>query len=130
MKNVIIFGAGAAGARAYQHYKKTCKVMAFIDNDPGKQNTRLFGVDVMSIESASKLPVDHIYIASASFDAIKQQLAAVFTEPAVHILQVEEKFIDPKSVLRTGWLSFFAVIGTLYLVLFAVIYLQVNAHAG
>ncbi|MEC9260644.1 MAG: hypothetical protein VYD53_04805 [Pseudomonadota bacterium] len=130
MKNVIIFGAGAAGARAYQHYKKTCKVMAFIDNDPGKQNTRLFGVDVMSIESASKLPVDHIYIASASFDAIKQQLAAVFTEPAVHIRQVEEKFIDPKSVLRTGWLSFFAVIGTLYLVLFAVIYLQVNAHAG
>lgn len=130
MKNVIIFGAGAAGTRALQHYKKKCNILAFIDNDPEKQNTRLFGVDVMSIESASKLPADHIYIASASFDAIKQQLVNVFSEPAVQILQVEKKFIDPKSMLRAGWLTFFAVIGSLYLILYAVIYLQVNAHVG
>lgn len=130
MKNVCIFGAGAAGIRVYHHYKKKCNILAFIDNDPAKQNTRLFGVDVISADTAKTINADQIFIASSSYDAIKAQLERVFAGSSIQFLKVKETFIDPKSGVRTGWLTFFAAVMMLYLVMFGVIFSKVSAHVG
>lgn len=129
MKNVCIFGAGAAGIRVYHHYKKKCNIIAFIDNDPAKQNTRLFGVDVISADAAKTINADEIFIASSSFDAIKTQLEQIFAGSSVQFIRVKERFIDPKSGIRTGWLTFFAAIITVYLFCFMLIFFRVKAYA-
>lgn len=130
MKNVIIFGAGAAGARVYQHYKNKCNILAFIDNDPGKQNTRLFGVDVISVDAAKAFDAEEIYIASSRYTAIKTQLENAFAGSQTQFIQVKEKFIDPKAGFRAGWWVFFASVLFVYLLLYWTIFARVTQHVG
>lgn len=77
-KEVIIFGGGRLGQKAYASLKKEVKVTAFCDNDVEKQNELLMGLRVISIEKLREINNDNtmIMICSKFERDIKEQLLA------------------------------------------------------
>jgi FlaA1/EpsC-like NDP-sugar epimerase len=77
MMRVAIFGCGSAGQRTCLHYKPTCKVVAFLDNDRAKHGTRVLGVPVCDPAQFRFDDVDQVLIASMYLDQILVQLLAL-----------------------------------------------------
>lgn len=75
MKNIVIFGAGPTGKRAYDFYKEYCNIIAFADNNEKLHGTDAQGVPVISAEQIAERDCDYIVIASVpGYDAIYCQL--------------------------------------------------------
>lgn len=70
----LIFGAGAAGAAAYQHVSRTHEIIGFVDNDPNKTGTLLHERPILSPSAITELAFDRIFIASEYFEQIARQL--------------------------------------------------------
>ena len=73
-RNILIFGASLGGQRLYRVLQSNEKVLGFIDNDPAKQGSLLFGHKIINTEEALKLDYDAVIIASQSFPQIGRQL--------------------------------------------------------
>lgn len=84
-ERVVVFGAGAAGQRACRFLRHRCHVLAFVDNDPKKHGTKVFGRRVIGPADLAGLPIDRIYIASMHTRQISAQL-------------LNERAIDPVTV--------------------------------
>ncbi len=63
-KRVMIFGAGEAGRRAWEHIHKDVQVLCFLDNDRRKQGAFLQRIRIEAPEHALDPNVDQIFIAS------------------------------------------------------------------
>jgi CDP-glycerol glycerophosphotransferase (TagB/SpsB family) len=74
MKNIVLFGAGTGGHRAYKALKSKYRIVAFIDNDRKKHGQSIKGVTIQSPASLGTLEFDFIYIASMYFASIHAQL--------------------------------------------------------
>lgn len=75
MKNIIIFGAGPTGKRAYEFYQEFCKIVAFADNNTLLQGTFIDGISVISAEQIKNIAYDYIIIASVpGYDSIYHQI--------------------------------------------------------
>lgn len=87
-KRTLIIGAGAAGTMLARQLlmdnsEKELMPIAFVDDNPGKQNLSIMGIPVVggtsSIEKVSKeLAIDYIVIAIPSLN--KQQLKTIYEE--------------------------------------------------
>ena len=51
-KNIMIYGAGQAGAMAAAWLPKNCRLVAYIDGDPARQGDRIDGIPVISPQAA------------------------------------------------------------------------------
>jgi len=102
-KYVAIYGAGAAGAELLQTLASSSayRVQMIIDDNPGLQGQRLFGLRVMSFEEAAEnfgaLDVDIVLLAmpSAGFSA-RQAIIAKVNEYALEVKMIPAvgKLID------------------------------------
>jgi FlaA1/EpsC-like NDP-sugar epimerase len=79
--NVVIYGAGDAGITAKRTLERDAgtryKVLAFLDDNTGKQGKKLEGVDILSPEKLNSLletsSIAQIILAIMHFDAVKKQ---------------------------------------------------------
>lgn len=77
MKKACIFGAGQAGMMAVKWLPAEYKAVCYIDNNIKKQNQKMDGLDVLSLENALKHGPDLIWIAvlnKEAAEAIKKQV--------------------------------------------------------
>lgn len=97
-KNIIIFGAGKIGIKAYENFKRTgFHITAFCDNDLQKQGSIIDGIVVLSFAEAEKLLIEKkIYvIASDLFEAeIKQQLMEKSGGHFISVKQIDFSYCD------------------------------------
>ena len=63
-RNYYIWGAGTYGIAFYEEFCKEIPILAFIDNNPRKQNTKVCGVDVLSPEDFLKRYTNEIVLVS------------------------------------------------------------------
>ena len=75
MVKLILFGAGGGGKKVFQiiDYKKT-KIVAFVDNDPGRVGKKLEGIVVVSPDEINDYEYDWILISSTFYEDITKQL--------------------------------------------------------
>jgi FlaA1/EpsC-like NDP-sugar epimerase len=108
--NVIIYGAGEAGITAKRVLDRDIstkyKLIAFLDDDPGKIGKKLEGVDIMSHDKLPELletnPVGQVILAIHQFDSErKQELVDLCLEHDVKVLTV-----PPMMEWINGELSF------------------------
>lgn len=79
--NVVIYGAGDAGITAKRTLDRDAgtkyKVVAFLDDNPGKQGKKLEGVDILAPEKLDRLleskSISQIILAIIHFDPAKRQ---------------------------------------------------------
>jgi FlaA1/EpsC-like NDP-sugar epimerase len=79
--NVVIYGAGDAGITAKRTLDRDAgtkyKVVAFLDDNPGKQGKKLEGVDIIAPEKLDRLleskSISQIILAIMHFDPVKRQ---------------------------------------------------------
>ncbi len=69
MKKACIFGAGQAGMMAVKWLPADYKVECYIDNNPKKQNQKVDGIEVCSLEKALQMNPDLIWIAVLNKEA-------------------------------------------------------------
>jgi hypothetical protein len=74
IKDIAIFGCGAAGKSAWMHLRASYKIVTFLDNDPQKQGSRVGGVPVCHPETYDYSRVHHVFIACMYLDEILVQL--------------------------------------------------------
>jgi FlaA1/EpsC-like NDP-sugar epimerase len=108
--NVIIYGAGEAGITAKRVLDRDLstnyKLIAFLDDDPGKVNKKLEGIDIVSADKLVDLlgayPVGQVILAIQQFDTQrKQDLVDLCLEHEVKVLTV-----PPMMEWINGELSF------------------------
>jgi FlaA1/EpsC-like NDP-sugar epimerase len=108
--NVIIYGAGEAGITAKRVLDRDAstkyKLIAFLDDDPGKVGKKLEGIDVVSPDKLNDLletyTVGHVIFAVQQFDTQrKQELVDLCLEHEVKVLTV-----PPMMEWINGELSF------------------------
>lgn len=79
--NVVVYGAGDAGITTKRTLDRDAgtkyKVVAFLDDDPGKQGKKLEGVDIIAPEKLDRLleskSISQIILAIMHFDPVKRQ---------------------------------------------------------
>jgi hypothetical protein len=71
---ILVFGAGVGAARAEACLRHRCRVLAFVDNDPGKQGTQFQGRPVIGPQDLPRFGNAPIYVASMYADQIYRQL--------------------------------------------------------
>jgi O-methyltransferase len=82
LPRTFIFGAGAVGQWLLPIAQKKYQVIAFLDNDNGKQKSSFEGLPVRSPESIVETEYDIILIAShAGISSIKEQLFGLGVKP-------------------------------------------------
>lgn len=79
--SAIIFGAGSGGEVACQRLRREYNVVAFADNDVGKQGLRLRGLPVIAPEAIVDADVDVVLIASLYGFEIYDQLRGLGISP-------------------------------------------------
>ena len=83
MTNVVIFGTGSNGERAWQA-AAACSdihVVCFADNNPARQGTELHGRPVIAPSALASTPFDFIVIASMFAADIQRQLGDLGLPP-------------------------------------------------
>lgn len=98
---LVVFGAGLAGMKAWIALTQlpAVEVVAFLDNDPKKRDTCLFGTPVRSVSALGAIHYDAVLIASLSANDIRRQLLAQgVPESMLHV-------VDPGRDLGTQLLS-------------------------
>ena len=73
---VVIFGAGLGGRQLWTRLASlpSVAVVGFLDNDPAKQGTTVFGVPICGLAGLSALNYEAILIASVHREEIRAQL--------------------------------------------------------
>lgn len=71
---VILFGAGLVGREVLPKLGKHVEVLAFADNDPNKQGSKVLGVDVIPPSSIPDRQYDLVLITSTAVSDIHEQL--------------------------------------------------------
>ncbi len=75
LSEAYIFGSAKMGARVYQYLvMKKIKVLGFIDNNPGKRGSQLFGVKIFSLDEIDRANNPCVIIASSYLCDIGLQL--------------------------------------------------------
>jgi hypothetical protein len=82
MRNIAIFGCGAAGHRARLLLKSKYRITAFLDNDRRKHGSQHFGVPVRDPDGFDYNQVDHVFIASMYYEQILLQLMSLHVLPS------------------------------------------------
>lgn len=99
MDNIIIFGAGNTGIRAYERYCKDCNVLCFLDNDEEKWGTELRGITILEPTYANIKCYNYDYILIASVygkQVIEKQLNEMgIPKDKVRILQSNPDVLSP-----------------------------------
>lgn len=100
----LIFGTGDY----YNRYKKWFAkedIVALIDNSPGKQNTYLDGIQILSPEQGVKLAYDVVVILSFYVKSMKQQLLelGVSKENIYHFYDLHNLFCRGESRLPANY---------------------------
>ncbi|MCM1261842.1 MAG: glycosyltransferase family 4 protein [Butyrivibrio sp.] len=100
----LIFGTGDY----YNRYKKWFareNIVALIDNSPGKQNTYLDGIQILSPEQGVKLAYDVVVILSFYVKSMKQQLLelGVSKENIYHFYDLHKLFCRGESKLPADY---------------------------
>ncbi|MBE2213778.1 MAG: glycoside hydrolase family 99-like domain-containing protein [Opitutaceae bacterium] len=72
--DVILFGTGNGGRRAFDNLPSECRVVAFADNDPAKIGQSFCGYPVINPAELLERAYDHVIIASMYADEIIAQL--------------------------------------------------------
>lgn len=89
MSRAVIFGAGLAGATAFEHLsRRQIEVIAFVDNATSKHGSQLNNIPVLNPNQLTSIVFDVIYIASEYFEVIQLQLESVLKIPKnkIHVL--------------------------------------------
>jgi hypothetical protein len=76
MRRIIIFGASAGGAVAFDALKDSFVITAFADNDPAKHGASHCGLPVIGPADLAREAPDLVVIASRACREIETQLAA------------------------------------------------------
>jgi len=71
-KNVLLFGAGNCGRRHFHDIEDD--ILCFVDNDPIKQGSEIYGKTIIAPEEINNFKFDSIIIASIYESEIKRQL--------------------------------------------------------
>ena len=71
---VIIFGTGQGGLRAFQNLPPECRAIAFADNDPAKAGREFCGLPILRPVELLDRSFDHVLVASMYGDVIIPQL--------------------------------------------------------
>ncbi len=75
IKNTLfVFGTGNGGNNCFQHFKNTCEVLGFLDNDPKKQGSLFNGLPVYAPSELSNHPNTDVAIGSMYVESIRGQL--------------------------------------------------------
>lgn len=89
MKQVIVFGAGAGGAAAYEGLKDQFVVRCFADNSADRQREPFCGLPVIAPADVPKHPSDLVVIASVHAVQIARQLTGLgVAEDRIHSFDV------------------------------------------
>lgn len=91
--SVVLFGASLGGRRGYQHLKERRNILAFCDNSPKKQGTRLCGCPVLSPAQAVALQPDEVWISSMYYYEITAQLIQLGVDRK-RIFMVDPSILD------------------------------------
>ena len=62
MKNIVIFGTGAAGRAIYRATATNNNIVAFIDNNRQKQGSKYMDIPIYSVDEILGLEFDFVYI--------------------------------------------------------------------
>lgn len=81
-RTIILFGAGRAGALAYEFYRKSCNIAAFADNDSTKHGQTVEGLKILPPNSLLNYDFDAIKIASQYKYEIFSQLRELGIPPS------------------------------------------------
>jgi FlaA1/EpsC-like NDP-sugar epimerase len=90
---VLVFGAGAGGRQFARFLKQIAPaaMTAIVDNDPGKQGTRIESMAVQRFEDVPRDSYDLVVIASLpGRDAIATQLSAAGLLPTSDFVSTDE----------------------------------------
>lgn len=98
-KRYIIFGAGLYGRKAFEEYGAEW-VAGFMDNDPQKQGTLLYGKPVMCVEDIlSQKENYHIVIASLYVTSMEKQLKEMGIEDYTVYAKPFHRFLDTDELI-------------------------------
>ena len=100
MKKMCIFGAGQAGMMAAKWLPSEYKVECYIDNNPQKQNQKIDGCVVLSLEEALKTNPDYIWIAVLNKEAsesVKEQIRTAGFEGKLLDISDFRKYQDVRT---------------------------------
>lgn len=91
-KEIVIFGSGIRGKRAFSKLKEY-RVIAFCDNDEKKQNQLLYGISVISFEKLCEINHDNlIIIVCSNYESeIKKQLLDKNIHNFISMFQIDFK---------------------------------------
>jgi hypothetical protein len=102
--DVIIFGAGAGGRRAFEQLPFECRVVAFADNDPAKVGQSFCGHPIIAPAEIPGRAFDHVIVASMYADEIIPQLEQLGVAP--HRIECVHRDVligsDDATAGRTG----------------------------
>lgn len=77
MKNILLFGTGSGLKDILSIIPKEITILALCDNDINKQNTSLYGHQIISPNQILNYDFNYIIITSQATDAIKNQLIKI-----------------------------------------------------
>lgn len=97
---IIIFGASKGGERFLRRCGDRYRVLAFCDNDPRKQGTRLADFDVLPPSRLHEFPYDQIVVASMFGSEIKAQLVQHGFAPEERIRFAPKSALSPNKTYR------------------------------
>ena len=93
-KNIVIFGAGNCGKRAFLSLARKelqDNVAAFCDNDEKKQNTKLYGKDILSLKTIlDKEKIPFFVVANEKYymDIVRQLRTACISETNIILYKI------------------------------------------
>jgi hypothetical protein len=84
--SAVIFGAGEAGAAAYELLQNEYQIIAFIDNDASKYGSQVFGLPIIAPEDIRATKAKKVLIASEYAEQILAQLKQMKLDQDVEVL--------------------------------------------
>lgn len=87
MKNIVIFGTGAAGRAIHRAVNDRDNIVAFIDNNKQKQGSKYMDIPIYSVDEIVKLEFDYIYIGGIWVDEMEAQLANLGLKDKIKLIE-------------------------------------------
>lgn len=103
-RRTVIFGASLGGERAFERLKKSCRILAFVDNDASKQGKSLHGIPVVAPRELRNLQWDVVVVASGFAREICEQLESMGVDSA----RVELDASPPDLAVHAEWKRLYA----------------------
>ena len=99
MKNIVIFGTGAAGRAIYRAIATNNNIVAFIDNNRQKQGSKYMDIPIYSVDEILGLEFDFVYIGGIWADEMEAQLLNLGLK-SDKIMVLDEKDISFSTPIR------------------------------